>query len=337
MATKYGYMIYVFRAHPYRSPDEAAVLGQLGGRGEQDALTVLYGALQAMTARRISEKSKHIQARTVEGVGRTIRFSVSVGQSGQSSEFFGPTDSVPVFTRLDEHIETNVRRGLVVVPSRATVGLLALEVHGRSGAKALLVPILARLFRRHTGLVLDVDAVADEAALQKFIAEAQAHEITLRRTGLPRDIADAVEMNAEQAPAGKLELKITPGRLKHFQQALIGRLRGDDPTRSALLQMHGLQFDELSVGMEVGERRTTLTVTADSAPTFIYDIRTQEIPDEQRFYDEVVGSVREMAPAVGVNVTPGWDNEKWSDDAHQFRLNLLPEESDDDAEPDTTQ
>lgn len=334
MATKYGYMIYVFRVHPYRSKDPV-VLGQTGGAGQQDALTVLYGALRAMTVRRISEKSKHIQARKVDGIGRTIRFSVSVGQSGQSSEFFGPADTEPVFKRRDEHIETNVRRGLVVVPSRAAVGLLVLEVHGRSGAKALLVPVLARLFRQHTGLVLDVDAVADEAALQKFIAEAQAHEITLRRTGLPRDIADAVEMSADEAPVGKMELKITPGRLKRFQQALIGRLRGDNQTRSALLQIHGLQFDELSVGMEVGERRTTLTVTADSVPTFVYDIRSHDLPSDDLFYAEVLASVREIAPAVGVNVTPGWENEKWSDDARTFSLTLPPEESDDDAETDT--
>ena len=240
-----------------------------------------------------------------------------------------------MFRRRDEHIETNIRRGLIVVPSRASAGLLALEVHGRSGAKALLVPVLARLFRRHTGLVLDVDAVADESALQKFIAEAQAHEITLRRTGLPRDIADAVEMNPDDAPVGKMELKITPGRLKRFQQTLIGRLRGDDQTRSALLQMHGLQFDELSVGMEVGERRTTLTVTADSVPTFIYDIRSHDVPGDDLFFSEVLASVREIAPAVGVNVTPGWEDEKWSDDARMFSLTLPPEESDDDADPDT--
>jgi hypothetical protein len=342
MATKYGYMIYVFRVHRHGEAKSPLVLGQLAKRDDEtqkpeDALTVLYGALRAMTAQRYSgSNNRHIHAKNVTGLGRTVRFSVSVGQSGQRSEFYGPADTdKPVFERKDEHIESNVRRGLVVAPSGSSAGLLILEVHGRSGAKSLLVPLLSKLFRHHTGLILNVASVVDEAALQKFIAEAHAHEITLRRTGLPRDIADAVEMAPDDAPAGKMELKITPGKLRRFQQAIIGRLRGEDSqSRRALLQMHGLQFDELSVGMTVGERRTTLTVTADNVPTFVYDIRSRDIPDDALFYREVLAAVREMASAVGVNVRPGWEDGAWSPEAQAFSLTLPQEGPDSDSTSD---
>ena len=94
----------------------------------------------------------------------------------------------------------------------------------------------------------------------------------MRRSGLPADIADEVELSRDDAETGKLELKITPGKIKQFQRQVISRLRGDDTARRRLLQLHGLEFDELSVGMTVGERQTTLTVTADRVPTFVYDL-----------------------------------------------------------------
>jgi hypothetical protein len=70
--------------------------------------------------------------------------------------------------------------------------------------------------------VLDIASVVDEAALQQFLAEADIREISLRRTGMPTDIADAVEFSSEEAEAGKLELKIKPAsRIKQVQRGLV--------------------------------------------------------------------------------------------------------------------
>ena len=129
-----------------------------------------------------------------------------------------------------------------------------------------------------------------------------------------------------------MELKITPGKLKRFQQAIVGRLQGENSeSRRTLLHAHGLQFDELSVGMTVGERRTTLTVTAESVPTFVYDIRSRDIPSDDVFYSETHAAVREMAVAVGVGVTPGWEDGGWSPEAQAFSLNLPQEGPDSDS------
>lgn len=338
MATKYGYMIYTFKVHRHGSVESPEELGHFDG--EHDALVSLYGALRGLATRRVSDsKNRHIRAKGVKGIGRTVRFAVDVGQSGQSSEFYDPDDDEkPVFERQDQHIETNARRGLVVAPSRATTGLLIMEAHGRSTAKSLLAPQLARIFRYHSeGYILSIASVVDEAALKKFIAEARAHEITLRRTGLPSDIADAVELSRDEASVGKMELRIVPGKIRWFQQTLISKLRGDNSTRRKLLQLHGLEFDELSVGMTVGDRRTTLTVTADHVPTFIYDIRTRGVPDDERFYNEVLATVREIGPAVGVSVTPGWDDSAWSDEAQDAILTLPPEGPDHESTQDQPQ
>jgi hypothetical protein len=149
-------------------------------------------------------------ARGTSCVGRTVQFNVEIGQSGRTSQFFDPVaaSDEPVFERADRHIETGLRRGLLVAPNRCTVGLLVTEVHGRSGVKSLLAPTLSRIFRHYTDHVLDIAAVVDEDALRQYLDAADIKEITLRRTGLPTDIADAVLFTAKDAEAGKLEMKI---------------------------------------------------------------------------------------------------------------------------------
>src|SRR6266508_150594 len=327
--TKYGYVVHTFRVHPWGKKEPLSLGDFDAGR---DALPLLYGALRGLTQQGITVGTRHLRVKTLNAIGRTVQFSVEVGHSGQTSQFFDPDDnSKPVFERSDRHIETGIRRGLVVAPGKSSAGLLIMEVHGRSGAKTLLAPTLSKIFRHHTDFVLEIAAVADQSALEQFIAQAHAHSITLRKSGLPTDIADMVEINHKDASAGKIEMRITPGnKLKQFQQGLVDRLRGEGDTRQRLLHVHGLEFDELSVGMTVGERQTTLTVTADRVPSFVYDLSCgATAPSDDLFFDEVMDTVREIGPAVGVIVTPGWDTGDWSADAAAMILEVPEEGSDD--------
>lgn len=325
----YGYVVHTFRVHKWGKRDEAGPLGNFDGHGA-DALPYLYGALRGLTQSGVNDRNRHLRVKAVEGVGRTARFTVEIGQSGQTSQFFDSIDGTqPVFERNDRHIETGLRRALIVAPTGSTNGLLVTEVQGRSGARTLLAPALSRIFKFHTEHILDIASVVDETALEQFIAEAQAHTITLRKSGLPTDIAEMVEIQSKDAPSGKLELRITPGnKVRQFQKSVVARLRGDDGSRRQLLQVHGLNFDELSVGMTVGDRRTTLTVTADRVPTFVYDLPGRTPVTDDAFYADAKATVREIASAVGVHLGQGWQTGKWSAKATRNLL-TVPEEAND--------
>jgi hypothetical protein len=318
--TKYGYVVaHTFRVHRARKDPEP--LGDFDGSG-RDALVVLYGILRGLAVTTVQDANRHLRARNVEARGRTVRFAIELGTSGQTSEFFDPAaGDRPVFNREDRHIETGVRRGLIYASSRAPVGLLITEVRGRSGAKTLLAPTLSRIFRHYTEHVLDIATIADEDALRQFLERASFKEVTLRRTGLPRDIADAVQFATEDAEAGKLEMRIKPGSVaRDYQRRIVERLRGDQDARRRLLQIHELDFSELSVSMEVGDRQTTLTVTADRVPTFVYDLPMRREPTDAEFYAEVRHAMPEIARAVGASVSTGWEAGEWSADARATLL-----------------
>ena len=154
---------------------------------------------------------------------------------------------------------------------------------------------------------------------------------------MPPDIADAIDFNATEADAGKLELKIkSPNRAKEAQRRLLARLRGDDAARRRLLQVHGMEFDELSVAMEVGERKTTLTVTADRIPSFVYDLPMRRSPTDAEFYREVRRAVPEIARAVGATLGQGWQAGEWSEDALGTVLHVPLEVADGGFEPEGT-
>ncbi|MEU5914830.1 hypothetical protein [Micromonospora sp. NPDC047527] len=325
--TKYGFSLLAFNVHRHGATAEP--LGAFDG-GTGDALPILYGILRGLQTEGVSSKDRHLKVKRVTPFGRTVRFAVRVGNSGQSSEFYDRDDEdTIVFTRNGRHIEHTTLRGVLVAPGNSVTGLLAMEVHGRVGAKTLLAPELSRRFRAFSdNHVLSIDAVADEDGLVKLLEEAQARQITLRRRGLTSDVANAVELSAEDAEAGRLELRITPGKVKQFQQRLIAKLRGeDDSTRQRLLHMGGIDFDELSVALTVGDRNTTLTVTADRVPSFVYDLaRGNTPPDDDSFYREVLKTINDVVTTVGVTVGAGWDTGTWSEEALKIHLTVPQEE-----------
>jgi|GEM_PF-4147761 hypothetical protein len=308
---KYGYTAYTFRVHQHGHPDEPLRLGGFGTG--QDALPLLYGAFQGLMRQSVTEGYRHLRCTHVHPIGRSVRFEVEIGHSGRSSRIFEPDDdNKPVFERAERHIDSKARRGLLVVPSASTAGLLLLEVQGRSGAKALLAPTLKRMFRAATDHILDLASVADQGALERYLAEANIRNILLRRTGWPSDVADAAEFDPEDVEEGKIEMRLTPGKIKLYQRRLVERLRGDSDVRGRLLQLYNIDFDELSVSMDGPERRTTLTVTGDNIPTFVYDLSGRGRPSDEVFYTELAAGVGEIARAVGVHVGEGWQAGEWT-------------------------
>ncbi|WP_204027299.1 hypothetical protein [Sinosporangium siamense] len=296
-------------------------------------LPLLYGLLRGLEDQSFTVKDKYLRVDKVAPLGRTVQFEAVVGRSGQTSEIIDPDhDEAVVFTRTGRHIETGRRRGMIVAPSHSRVGLLILEVYGRSGAKTLLSLALKRGLLKHSNHVLDVEAVVDESALEEYIKQANVRAVTLRRVGLPTDIAEAVSVGQVDAGKGQLELRITPGRIKQFQRNLISRLRGDDGARRRLLQVGGLEFSELSMSMDIGDRKTTLMVTADRIPSFIYDLGGTRLSDE-KFFGEVKSGAVEIGAALGMIVGAGWDAGEWSVESLSELL-LLPVEvtPDDDGE-----
>ncbi|MGH3628086.1 MAG: hypothetical protein ACRDRL_11695 [Sciscionella sp.] len=259
-------------------------------------------------------------------MGRSVRFEVEVGHSGRTSRIFEPDDQdKPVFERVERHIDSEARRGLLVVPAASTAGLLLFEVQGRSGAKSLLAPTLKRVFRTATDHILDLAAVADQGALERYLAEANIRNILLRRTGWPSDVADAAEFAPEDVEEGKLEMRLTPGKIKQYQRRLVERLRGDSDVRGRLLHLYNIHFDEISVSMDGAERRTTLTVTGDNIPTFIYDLSGRGRPSDESFYAELATGVEEIARAVGVHVSGDWQAGEWTPEMLETLL-TVPQE-----------
>jgi hypothetical protein len=308
---KYGYTAHTFRVHQHGQTTAPLALGSFAPN--RDALPMLYGALRGLMQQPVAEGNRHLRCTNVMPAGRTVRFEVEVGYSGRTSRIFEPDDDEkPVFERAERHIDSDPRRGMLVVPERSTAGLLLLEVQGRSGAKSLLAPTLKRMFRAATDHILDLATVADQGALERYLAEAKIRNIVLRRTGWPSDVADAAEFAPEDVEEGKIEMRLTPGRIKQYQRRLVERLRGDSDARGRLLQLYNIHFDELSVSMDGSERRTTLTVTGDNIPTFIYDLPGRGRPTDDVFYTEVTAGVAEIARAVGVNVGADWKAGAWT-------------------------
>lgn len=328
--TNHGYMLFTFRVHPHGDPNNPLSLGDLGGRSgssaaatdSTDALVVLYGLLHGLKGRRIDERDRHLQVAEVCPEGRCVRFTIDLGMSGQSSVFLDPErrSTSPVFRRVNRHIETNPRRGLLVVPTNSAVGLLVLEARSRSTGKDQLTAVLKRGFRKHTGLIIDFDAVVHEAALTAFLAQAQINALTLKRHSLTHDIAEQLEVRQPDEHLGCLELRIGRGRIGAFRQHLIDKFRQDKEARSRLLSMGGLNFDELNVKMQVGDRNTTLSVSADRAPSFVYHLSSASSPTDQHFYDEVFKMVPEVAGAFAMIVGAAWKTGTWSEERLAVKL-----------------
>lgn len=207
---------YTFQIHRHGKKGEPRTLGELlhpAGSAEaaavgwkNDAIQVLYGVLRGADQRVEDRRQRHLAIKTVIAVGRTIRFTAELGTSGVSSDFFDPhTDDEPVFTREDRHIEAEPRRALLVVPTHAKTGLLALEARGRATGRDQIQSLIKKSVRHYTQLVVDFEAIVSMDALQRYLEKAAVHPITLRRTGLPSDIADVVEFGPQQSDVGFLK------------------------------------------------------------------------------------------------------------------------------------
>ncbi|WP_328442875.1 hypothetical protein [Amycolatopsis sp. NBC_00438] len=335
--TSYGYKFYTFSVHHRRDTATRLKLGTL--RGESggadgipasrcDALITLYGLLNGIRGRRLDEKTKHLTVQSVSPAGRSIRFTADLGTSGQSSTFIDPATGTDaqVFKRVERHIESNQRRGLVVAPTQSSVGMVALESHSGSTGSSQIIPMLKRGFTAHTGLVVDFDAVVHEDALNAFLEEAHIGAITVRRQGLPNDLADLLEVRDKEAPLGRLEMKISKGRIPAFTRGLTDKLRRNAQAREQLLSVGGLAFDEVNVKMEVGDRATTLSISAERMPSFVYRIRTNALPTDARFYEEVTQMVPEVARAFGAIVGAAWQTGAWTDASRATVVELPQQE-----------
>ncbi|MEV6871743.1 hypothetical protein [Amycolatopsis sp. NPDC051128] len=335
--TSYGYKFYTFSVHNRGDNTTRLKLGTLRGESAGtsgtpasrcDALVTLYGLLNGICGRRLAEKTKHLTVRSVSPAGRSVRFTADLGTSGQSSTFIDPAtgDDAQVFRRAERHIESNQRRGLIVAPTQSAVGMLALESHSGSTGSSQIMPMLKRGFTAHTGLVIDFDAVVHEDALDKFLEEAHIGAITVRRQGLPTDLADLLEVRDKEAPLGRLEMKISKGRIPAFTRGLTDKLRRNAQAREQLLSVGGLAFDEVNVKMEVGDRATTLSVSAERMPSFVYQIWTSAVPTDDRFYDEVSQMVPDVARAFGAIVGAAWQTGAWSDASRTTVVELPQQE-----------
>jgi hypothetical protein len=333
--TTYGYKFFTFSMHRHGSDKALAlVLGNLSESlsGElaaspphkNDALVAMYGILHGLQGQRVDERHSHLSVDSVAPLGRCIRFTVELGTSGQTSTFRDPdAGDRSVFNRADRHIETNKRRGLLVVPTNSTVGLLALEARSRTTGMTLLSTSFKRGIRHHTTLITDFDAIVHQEALDKFLEEAKVNAVTLSRRGLPADIADQLEVRQPEAHLGTMQLTISRGKIPAFKQQLTSKFRQDDQARDRLLSVGGFDFDELNVKLKVGERQTTLSISADQAPAFVYEIATRQPPTDEEFYQEVLAMVPEVGPAFGVYVGANWHDGVWSQPARETKL-VLP-------------
>lgn len=345
--TRYGYTLYTFQIHRYGKKDEPLTLGELqhpAGSSEADALGpkndaigLLAGALRGADQRLEDQRQRHLAIKTVTGAGRTIRFTAELGTSGLSSDFIDPDvdDAEPVFTREGRHIETEPRRALLVVPTNARMGLLALEARGRATGRDQIQSLIKRSVRHHTQLIVDFEAVVSMEALQQYLAQASVQSITLRRTGLPSDVADAVEFGPQQSDVGRLKMTISPGSLKTFVKTLPDKFRTDPDARRQLLQVGDLDFEDLAIQFHDGERQTTMELSADRVPSFTYILRSRDVPRDDEFYAAVLETVSAIAHRVGVVVGTGWQAGEWQDGTTSFRLPLPTQEVPGDDSPPT--
>ncbi len=175
-------------------------------------------------------------------------------------------------------------------------------------------------------MIVDFEAVVSMEALQHYLEQASVQSITLRRTGLPSDVADAVEFGPQQSEVGRLKLTISPGSVKTFVKTLPDKFRTNADARRQLLQVGNLDFEDLSIQFHDGERQTTMELSADRVPSFTYILSSREAPKDDDFYTAVLATVAAIAHRVGVVVGAGWQAGEWQDGPTSLRLALPAQE-----------
>jgi hypothetical protein len=299
-----------------------------------DALRIIYGIMRGLRGYRIDESGtnarRHFTVASAEGVGRCVKFTANLGKSGQDSTINDPEAGAEAdpFVRSRRHIETlnEPRRGLLLLPDRSTAGLLVVEAHGRSSWRDILTAELKRLFRQNTEqLVLDVNSVVDAAALARYLEEAKVNRLILRRYKLPRDFAGGLEMGAEEDDTFSMKTEIEGP----FRRVILNRLQENSAARRQLLVMNEMNYDELNVQVQVGDRRVTISVVGDRAPSII-NVISGTRPSDAAFYRAVTDMIAEIAPGVGVNLGDGWATSPWSDAGRAFIIERRPADSEED-------
>lgn len=319
----YGYMVYRFNVHRHGKAGSPLRLGTLEDPNEPgdagtDALDIVYGILQGMVGIPVTDaKSKHLTIETVTGVGRCVRFTCQLGQSGQESQISDPEDTEsPAFRRTARHVEAIPSRGMLIVPNRSVHGLMVIEAHGRRTGRELFQGEVKRLFRVATSetLIMNFTPAIDEVALAQYLANAQVNSIGLRRNTIPKDLAEVMEMEQEEKSAGTLNMKVQ-GR---FKRDILHKLQQNAEARRRMLTVDGLEFDELNVKVQVGDRQTTVSVTGDQMPMFINVIDPKHRPPDDRFYSAVQAEVPQISRGLNVQLTGDWASRPWSEERKAF-------------------
>lgn len=320
----YGFLMSQIQIHRRAAKSEPLRLGtQLPpddpADSGTDTLQILYGIMRGLQGEQLDERganaTRHFTVATVEGVGRCIRFTANLGKSGQDSTIKDPEADTDPFVRNRRHIETlnDPRRGLILIPDRSTAGLLIVEAHGRSSWRDILRDELKRTFRQHTDqLVLDVNSVVDAVALARYLEEAKVNRLILRRYKLPKDFGNGLELGEEDETFSMKTEIAGP-----FRRRVLRRLQENSEDRRRLLVMNDMNYDELNVQVQVGERQATISVVGDRAPSIINVIGGTR-PNDATFYRAVTDSIAEMAPGVGVNLGDGWATTPWSEEGKAF-------------------
>lgn len=110
--------------------------------------------------------------------------------------------------------------------------------------------------------------------------------------------------------------------MKTFVKTLPDKFRTDVAARRRLLQVGNLDFENLSIQFNDGERQTTMELSADRVPSFTYILSSQEAPKDDEFYTAVLETVDTIGPGVGVIVGGGWQTRTWQSKAASLRLPL---------------
>ncbi|MEA2494796.1 MAG: hypothetical protein QOJ29_2707 [Thermoleophilaceae bacterium] len=171
-------------------------------------------------------------------------------------------------------------RCLIKVPSDGKVAYMALEMTGHRSVTGHLSTLWKSRFRKHTkgsGFKLNILNLADEAAWDDFIAQAELHEVVFQKRVYPDGNRSAQPRMEEYAVKGA-EGAILPANW-------ISRLRRRQIRPSDVLSVDIGDPDQTKIVVDVDGRSRTLRI-GQALPTFTYEIDpdSESRPVSSRFY-----------------------------------------------------